>query len=113
MDPIDRLKKKRSALRSLTTKLIKTVSENIGSDNEIDLDDLKESYALIAERKTNLKILDDEIHNLIDADALEDDINLSEEYQEKCIRTSIKINSILASTSNNANSMENRNIFNL
>lgn len=115
MSEIERLKKKRSALRSLTSKLINTVKEDIADDSRCDVGDLKESYALINERKINLKALDNEIQNIISEDALEEEITLSEEYQEKCLRISIKIESVVNSTekiniSNSDNNFNNEPI---
>ncbi|GFQ74316.1 uncharacterized protein TNCT_455351 [Trichonephila clavata] len=79
---LDRLKRKRAAFKSSTTKLLKRIDESKDSVDSSELDDL---LNLLQGKIDNIKILDDQIVDLIDVNDIEAKIERSEEYYEKLI----------------------------
>ncbi|GFR20411.1 DUF1758 domain-containing protein [Trichonephila clavata] len=77
---LDRLKKKRAAFKSSTTKLLKRIDESKDSIYSSELDDL---LNLLQGKIDNIKILDEQIVDLTDANDIEAEIERSEEYYEK------------------------------
>ncbi|GFR19495.1 DUF1758 domain-containing protein [Trichonephila clavata] len=79
---LDRLKRKRAAFKSSTTKLSKRIDESKDSIDSSEIDDL---LNLLQGKIYNIKILDDQIVDLIDVNDIEAEIERSEEYYEKLI----------------------------
>ncbi|GFR15039.1 integrase catalytic domain-containing protein [Trichonephila clavata] len=79
---LDLLKRERVAFKSSTTKLLKRIDESKDSIDSSELDDL---LNLLQDKIDNIKILDDQIVDLIDANDIETEIERSEEYYEKLI----------------------------
>lgn len=86
---LDKQKKNRTALKTVTTKLFTKIDSTVKTDNvdqlEILLEQLEEKY-------TNLKIVNKEILILIDPKEVENEIERSEEYYEQIIAYKHKIN---------------------
>ncbi|GFR10981.1 integrase catalytic domain-containing protein [Trichonephila clavata] len=82
MSSILSYKKKRAAFKSSTTKLLKRIEESKDSVDSSELDDL---LNLSQSKIDNVKILDDQIVDLIDVNDIETEIERSEEYYEKLI----------------------------
>lgn len=93
---LERLKRKRSTLRSSITKLIKVIEDKLKCKVEENMiKELRESYDLLNEKKNNMRSLDEEVQELIDINLIEEDCNLSEEYNDKCIIACSQINQFL------------------
>ncbi|GFQ82074.1 uncharacterized protein TNCT_462021 [Trichonephila clavata] len=82
-DALEKIKSKRSVLRKLTTTLVNKVEVKLNSGEENDESELHEDYEIILDRAKNLKLLDQDIENLISVDSMD---KASEEYQEKRVR---------------------------
>ncbi|GFU06127.1 reverse transcriptase domain-containing protein [Nephila pilipes] len=85
---LDRLRKKRKAFKSSTTKLTKRNEESKNSDNSSELDEL---LNLLQNKIDNIKILDDQIVDLIDVNDTETEIRKPTAYSADIEKALIQI----------------------
>lgn len=79
---VSRLKRKRTVVRSSTTKLINDITDKRDSAS---IGELESNLDLLSLKERSLKELDEEIHTVIEVEELEDDVASAESYAEKII----------------------------
>ncbi|GFY60657.1 hypothetical protein TNIN_6551 [Trichonephila inaurata madagascariensis] len=103
MNPIEKIKNKRTPIRSAVTKLITKIQNYIESNCE-DVDNILELQDQLIEKELSLKQLNAEMENLIgDASEFDTEINGSEEYSEKIVSIKYKIKSYIKLREGNLN----------
>lgn len=98
MEAIDKLKSKRKLARASCTKLITKIDSTIESlkEDETGQENLSEYLVLLDEKQNELKILNEQIEDLIvESKAFETDIQLSLEYDESISNAKFNIRSNL------------------
>ncbi|GBL81860.1 hypothetical protein AVEN_50466-1 [Araneus ventricosus] len=85
-DDLEKLKKKRTTLRTLISKLLNKIDDSLKLEES---DDLEESCEILVEKKTDLKKLDEAIHKLINTESVEANVVTS------CSRFIKRINRLL------------------
>lgn len=81
----EKIKKKRSVIRTLTTKLITNIDASLSDDIEFNLAEIEELRDQLIGKETELKQLDSQIEIFTDIDELENEITLSQEYRDRII----------------------------
>ncbi|GFY70342.1 uncharacterized protein TNIN_283061 [Trichonephila inaurata madagascariensis] len=103
MNPIEKIKNKRTPIRSAVTKLITKIQNYIESNCD-DVDNILELQDQLIEKELSLKQLNAEMENLIvDASEFDTEINGSEEYSEKIVSIKYKIKSYIKRREGNLN----------
>ncbi|GFY61137.1 uncharacterized protein TNIN_343451 [Trichonephila inaurata madagascariensis] len=103
MNPIEKIKNKRTPIRSAVTKLITKIQNYIESNCE-DVDNILELQDQLIEKELSLKQLNAEMENLIvDASEFDTELNGSEEYSEKIVSIKYKIKSYIKRREGNLN----------
>ncbi|GFS53483.1 uncharacterized protein TNIN_326411 [Trichonephila inaurata madagascariensis] len=103
MNPIEKIKNKRTPIRSAVTKLITKIQNYIESNCD-DVDNILELQDQLIEKEISLKQLNSEMeHLIVDASEFNAEINASEEYSEIIISIKYKIKSYIKRREGNLN----------
>ncbi|GFY42297.1 hypothetical protein TNIN_214891 [Trichonephila inaurata madagascariensis] len=103
MNPIEKIKNKRTPIRSAVTKLITKIQNYIESNCD-DVDNILELQDQLIEKELSLKQLNSEMeHLIVDDSEFNAEINASEEYSEKIVSIKYKIKSYIKRREGNLN----------
>lgn len=84
-DDLERVKRKRSTIRSLTTRLLHKIEKELSAE-PMNVADLEDALSQLSVKENLLTDLDQEIeHAITDLDELEVEITGAQEYQERLL----------------------------
>ncbi|GFS58436.1 hypothetical protein NPIL_420121 [Nephila pilipes] len=99
-EDLSKLKKNRTAVRSMMTKLIYKIKGTINSESET-VEEFEVFLEQLSEMENNLNSLNKEIEDLLTIDTISEDMESSEEIKENTIFCKIKLSSKIKKMNSN------------